>query len=166
MWTASLLARPHVLVLPLAAAWTAELLNARDRGKAPPLWLAGLMILWSNMHGGFIFGLMLIGPFTLEAMAEASRGARLAAFARWALFGLAALTAALVNPYGVEALLFPFRLMSVQNLSHVSEWQPQDFGHVGPMEVGLLALVGFALSGRPGAADPRRARRRSHRHGA
>ena len=104
LMTASLLARPHMLALPIAAAWSAGLIAARDRGRAPPLALVPLMTAWANMHGGFIFGLMLIGPFALEALAEAPAGARLAAARAWTLFGLAALAAALINPYGVEAL--------------------------------------------------------------
>ncbi len=156
LWTASLLARPHVLALPIAAVWTVGLLRARDRDAAPPLALALMMTLWSNMHGGFVFGLALIGPFALEAVAAAGRGARLAALCAWALFGLAAVGAALVNPYGIEALLLPFRLMGVENLSRTSEWRAQDFGHVGPMEIALLLLVGFALT-RPMAAPKLRA---------
>ncbi len=146
LMTASLLARPHLRALPLAAAWSAGLLAARDRGRAPPLALAALMIAWSNMHGGFIFGLALIGPFAREAVTEAAAGARLAALGAWTLFGLAALAASLVNPYGVQALMFPFHLMGVENLSRVSEWQPQDFSHIGPMEVALIVLIGFALT--------------------
>ena len=151
LMTASLLARPHLLALPLAAAWSAGLLAARDRGRAPPLALAALMIAWSNMHGGFIFGLALIGPFALEAVTEAAAGARLAALGAWTLFGLAALAASLINPYSVQALMFPFHLMGVENLSRVSEWQPQDFSHIGPMEIALIMLIGFALT-RPLAA--------------
>jgi hypothetical protein len=60
--TANLLARPHVLALPLAAAWGAGLIAARGCRRAPPLGLALLMTVWANMHGGFIFGLLLIGP--------------------------------------------------------------------------------------------------------
>ena len=146
--TTGLLARPHVLALPLLAAWSAGLLHARDQGRAPPPTLAALMIPWSNMHGGFVFGLALIGPFALEALDAAPRVARLATLRDWALFGFASLAAALVNPYGVEALLFPFRLMGVDNLSRISEWQPQDFSHIGPMEIALLLLLGFALTRR------------------
>jgi hypothetical protein len=149
--TVSLLARPHMLALPIAAAWCAGLLAARDSGRAPPLALALLMTAWSNMHGGFVFGLALIGPFALEALAAAPRQARPATAGAWGLFGLAALLAALLNPYGVEALVFPFRLMSVENLSRISEWRAQDFSHVGPMEIALLSLIGFALT-RPLAA--------------
>ena len=154
--TANLLARPHVLALPLAAAWSAGLIAARDRERAPPLGLAALMIAWANLHGGFIFGLMLIGPFALEAVTEAPVGARLIAARAWATFALAALAAALINPYGVDALLLPFRLMSVENLSRISEWRPQDFSHLGTMELALLTLLGLTLT-RPFAMPPIRA---------
>src|SRR4029077_17002167 len=129
--TANLLARPHVLALPLAAAWGAGLLAARDRSRRPPLALAALMIAWANMHGGFIFGLLLIGPFALEAVTEAPVGARLLTARAWTTFALGALAATLINPYGVDALLLPFRLMAVENLSRISEWRPQDFSHIG-----------------------------------
>lgn len=154
--TANLLARPHVLALPLAAAWTAGLIGARDRARAPPRALALLMTAWANMHGGFIFGLMLIGPFALEAVTEAPVGARFLAARPWATLAVVALVAALVNPYGVEALLLPFRLMSVENLSRISEWRPQDFSHLGTMELALLTLLGLALT-RPFAMPPIRA---------
>jgi hypothetical protein len=145
-----------MLALPIAAAWSAGLLAARDRGRAPPVALTALMTLWANMHGGFIFGLVLIRPFALEALAEAPAGVRLAAARAWALFGLAALAAALINPYGVEALIFPFRLMGIENLSRISEWRPQDFSHLGTMELALLTLIGLTLT-RPFSMPPLRA---------
>jgi hypothetical protein len=154
--TANLLARPHVLALPLAAAWGTGLLAARDRGRAPPIGLAALMIAWVNMHGGFIFGLLLIGPFALEAVTEAPVGARLLAARAWATFALAALAVALINPYGIDAFLLPFRLMSVENLSRISEWRPQDFSHIGTMELALLTLLGLTLI-RPFSMPPIRA---------
>ncbi len=154
--TANLLARPHVLALPVAAAWSAGLIAARARGRAPPLGLAALMTAWVNMHGGFIFGLLLIGPFALEAVTEAPVGARLLAARAWATFALAALAVALINPYGIDAFLLPFRLMSVENLSRISEWRPQDFSHIGTMELALLTLLGLTLI-RPFSMPPIRA---------
>ena len=154
--TANLLARPHVLALPLAAAWGAALIAARARGRAPPLGLAALMTVWANMHGGFIFGLVLIGPFALEAVTEAPAGARLLTARAWATFALAALASALINPYGVDALLLPFRLTAVENLSRIGEWRPQDFSHLGTMELALLTLLGLTLT-RPFAMPPIRA---------
>ena len=165
--TASLLARPHMLALPLAAAWCAGLLAARDRGRAPPLALVLMMTAWANMHGGFIFGLVLIGPFALEAMAEAPVGARLATARAWTWFGLAALAAALVNPYGVEALILPFRLIGIEHLSRISEWRPQDFSHPG--NDGARAPDADRRDAHPAVrdgADPRRARACADRDGA
>jgi hypothetical protein len=154
--TANLLARPHILALPLAAAWGAALIAVRDRGRAPPLGLAALMTAWANMHGGFIFGLILIGPFALDAVTAAPAGARFSAARAWATFALAAFAATLLNPYGIDALLLPFRLMSVENLSRISEWRPQDFSHIGTMELALLTLLGLTLT-RPFAMPPIRA---------
>ena len=154
--TANMLARPHVLALPLAAAWGAALIAAHDRGRAPPLGLAALMTPWANMHGGFIFGLVLIGPFALEAVTEAPVGTRFLLMRAWATFAVAAFAAALVNPYGLDAFLLPLRLMSVENLSRISEWRPQDFSHFGTMELALLTLLGLALT-RPLTMPPIRA---------
>ena len=103
-----------------------RLLAARYRGRAPA---------WRRPHDDRVgeaarrlhFRLAPIGPFALEALIEGPVGARLATARAWTGFGLAALAAALVNPYGVDALILPFRLIVVEGLSRISEWRPQDF---------------------------------------
>src|SRR5262249_59992353 len=57
-----LVARPHVLALPVMVAWVAGLLRASDDGRAPSLWLVPLMILWANLHGGVTPGPALLAP--------------------------------------------------------------------------------------------------------
>ena len=57
-----LLARPHVLAMPLMVAWVGGMVAAADRHGAPSFWLLPLMALWANLHGGFVFGLVLIAP--------------------------------------------------------------------------------------------------------
>ncbi|MES2327516.1 MAG: hypothetical protein V4499_09335, partial [Pseudomonadota bacterium] len=52
-------ARPHVLTWPLLGLWTLLMLRAREQDRPPPLYAAGLMILWANLHGGFVFGLAI-----------------------------------------------------------------------------------------------------------
>src|SRR5271169_4307679 len=47
-----LLARPHLLALPLLVLWSGALFAARDIGSAPPFRLLPLMVLWANLHGG------------------------------------------------------------------------------------------------------------------
>src|SRR5438094_893568 len=67
----SLLARPLLLALPVMLLWTITLLEARDRGQAPPLWLAGVMALWANLHGSFVFGFLVVASLALEELIEA-----------------------------------------------------------------------------------------------
>ena len=136
-----LLARPHILALPVFALWAARLLNARDR--APPLRLALLMTLWANLHGGFAFGLALIAPCAAESILAA--GDRRAVARDWALFALASVAAALANPYGIEGLLFPARLLGLQALTRIGEWGPETFAHPNALEAAMLGLIGLAL---------------------
>ena len=145
LMSGGLLARPHVLALPVLALWADQLFAARERDRAPPLAAAALMILWANLHGGFAFGLALIGPFALEAIWMAPAERRVAVFRDWALFGVASFGAALITPFGIEGLLFPLKLTQLAYLAQVKEWQPENFTHPGPLEYAVLGLIGLAL---------------------
>ena len=140
----SLLARPHILALPVFALWTQALFSARDR--APPIAFALLMTLWANLHGGFAVGLALIAPVALEAVIAAPTGSRAALARDWAVFALAALAAALINPFGLEGLLFPIRLLDLHALSRIGEWGPESFAHPNALEAVILGLIGVALT--------------------
>lgn len=140
-----LLARPHVTAWPVLAAWTVVLLRAREEDRAPPLWAALLVTLWANLHGSFIFGLLLIGPFAAEALFAAPAERRMATFLQWARFGIASLIAALFTPYGLHGLLFPFQLTAMPVLGAIDEWLPSDFSSIGVFEVVLLAGLAACL---------------------
>ncbi len=142
----SLLARPHMLALPVLALWGAGLMEARRLGRAPSLALIPLMTLWANLHGGFALGLALIAPFAIEGVVVAPRESRAAQFRNWGVFALASLAAALLTPFGFEGLLFPFKLVGIAHLANIGEWRPEDFSRTGPMEVALLALLGLTLT--------------------
>src|SRR5882672_5893084 len=46
-----LLARPHVLAMPVMILWIGGLVEAADRRTAPSFWLLPLLALWANLHG-------------------------------------------------------------------------------------------------------------------
>jgi hypothetical protein len=141
-----LLARPHVLALPVLVVWTAGLVAAADRREAPSWRLLPLMTLWANLHGGFVFGLVLIGGLALDAISGVDRARGKSLFLRWFVFGLGALAASCVTPYGWDALLASQRILSLgAALPLITEWRPADFGSIGPFELSLLLGVGLAL---------------------
>ena len=71
-------------------------------GRAPNPALALLMIPCANAHGGYFFGLALIGPFALEALLAAEPAARFAVVRDWGVFGVLSLAASLVTPFGLS----------------------------------------------------------------
>jgi hypothetical protein len=147
----TLLARPHILALPILALWAQRLLDSRER--APPIAFALWMAPWANLHGGFAVGLALIGPCGLEAILAAAPERRLALTRDWALFALAALLAALASPLGFDGLAFPVRLLGLKSLANIGEWAPADFAKPNELELALLALVAVALT-RPVRVPP------------
>jgi hypothetical protein len=147
-----LLARPHVLALPLLVLWCGGLLAARDDGPAspwrtPPWRLLPVLTLWTNIHGSFLFGLALAGFLAGEAMLRpAPHTTRLAEARRWGGFLAAGIVAALVNPNGVVALVQPFRLMAMPALqSGFGEWLPANLAEFPALEAWLLGLVALAF---------------------
>lgn len=141
-----ILARPHILALPILVAWVAALVRAVDEQRAPPWRLLPLIALWSNLHGSVTFGLAIIGPIALDAIWNAPRADWLRVARQWILFGIAALAAACVNPYGPEVLLVTTRTVALGDvLSIVTEWRAQDFTKLGSYEMIVLAGFAFAL---------------------
>jgi hypothetical protein len=143
---AHLLARPHVLALPLLVIWVGKLIAAADRGEAPSPWLLPLMALWANLHGGFVFGLALIAPIALDAVWRTPPAARKSLAWRWAAFAFVALAASCTTPYGWNALLASGKILSLgRALPLINEWHPASFSHLGAFEICLLGSLGLAL---------------------
>jgi hypothetical protein len=141
-----LLARPHVLAMPFMVMWIGGLVAAADRREAPSFLLLANMVLWTNLHGGFVFGLMMVAPIALDAVVSAEPSARKTLAGRWAVFAVAALLAGFCNPYGWQALLAAQKILSLGGaLQLIREWHAADFSSIGVFEVCLLLGIGMAL---------------------
>ncbi len=84
--------RPHLFTLALFPVVLDLLLTARAGRLNALLAVPPLMLLWTNLHGGYAVGLALIGIFTLEALLTRRN---------WAAFAITASTAfaaSLVDP--------------------------------------------------------------------
>lgn len=139
--TGSLLARPHLLALPLLEIWAAGLVIARSERRRPSLALLPVMAIWVNIHGSFLLGLALAGALGLEALV--SEPDHTATIRSWGVFGGGALLASLCNPHFLQGVLFPLMLTSTSSLGNIGEWQPIDFSRPQPLEFVLLAAIYF-----------------------
>lgn len=123
------------------------------------LWILPLMVLWSNLHGGYPLGLMLIGLMAAGETLNHLVGNRSAEVVSWAgirkLVALGILSALLaaVNPNGVKMWLIPFQTVGVETLQRfVSEWASPDFHDLAQQPLLWLTFALFlalGLSKRP-----------------
>jgi hypothetical protein len=143
----SMLARPHLLAWPCLALWCGGLISARARRAPPSFWLLPVMLLWVNLHGSFMIGLLLPAAFMVEALFDPGINIR-QVLAAWASFIAAAWAIALINPDGVDGLLFPFHLLGMKNLTWIGEWQPTDFSWTQPLELIILGGLALGLTGK------------------
>jgi hypothetical protein len=150
------LARPHIFSLLLLVIWYTLLDEFQYRNKNYLYFLPLMMLLWVNLHGGFIIALVLTGIYLFDNLAkvfllhgEEKRECRRKAGLLGVVFA-ACLLVSLVNPYGYHILLFPFRLTSNRFLmDNVVEFLSPNFHEAMPFKYLLYLMIGvFALSSR------------------
>ncbi len=114
--------RPNLLSVTL----TSLLLWIISRADREPrrLWLAlPVIVVWANVHGGYVFGLMLLGMWALASLPAARdhRGENLIPLAT--LVGAVAL-AGTVNPFGMANLTHSFTVAAALRDPRLAEWVP------------------------------------------
>jgi hypothetical protein len=110
--------RPHVVTL----LFTALLLSTLEWRRAPWLW-PPLLALWANLHGGFAFGLGLIGLSALLQTEQAIRGRQPIPRAPWVGVICAALAVGL-NPWGFSIYEVPIQHIYYESpFGAIIEWQ-------------------------------------------
>jgi hypothetical protein len=91
---------------------------------------------------------MLAAALALDALVGARDAAeRRTLFVAWAKFGIAALIAACVTPYGPESILVTSRIFSLgDSLGMIAEWRAPDFQKQPLQELVLLVALYLTLS--------------------
>jgi hypothetical protein len=158
--TIHFLARPHVVSWLFTLAWF-WILDSSERDGFDGRWLWALpllMLVWVNVHGGFLVGFVLLGIFwlgagwswarikegrieeLLEKIAAAKRARRLA----WV--GLLSAAASLVNPYGWKLYGHVYSYLSNRFLmDHIEEFQSPNFHGVAQRCFLVLLLITVAV---------------------
>lgn len=146
------LARPHIFSLCFMVVWYHILSAYQYQSKNYLYFLPLSMLLWVNLHGGYIAGLIILCIFLLGnaiwwILAKgADRHDHLARFKTLGLTASACLAATLVNPHGYHILLFPFKLVSNSYLmEHVDEFLSPNFHEMAFKSFLLYLLATIAL---------------------
>ena len=129
-----------------------------EHAKVPrwiPWFFPASMLLWVNLHGGWIFGLALLGIYTFAALVEslraqdafaAIRAAHRARAMAWTW--VASAVATLVNPYGWRLHAHIFRYLGDRYLmNRIDEFRSPDFhgwAERGFAIILMLVLIAFA----------------------
>src|SRR5215470_8032775 len=129
------LARPHIFSLVLTLAFVI-ILDLYWRGGRNRLWLLPLlMVLWVNLHGGYILGLALVFLYAaanliIRVTASKEGDPLWKAVKPLVIAALATLAATFVNPHGPAILIFPFHLVGRSFImDNVVEFRSPDFHH-------------------------------------
>jgi hypothetical protein len=157
------LTRPHVISWLLTLVWFWILDSSETTGRARLLWLLPLlMLVWVNVHGGFLTGFVLLAIYWASAVWQrlTLRESKFQEFllkmmagkraSQLALVGLLSLVATFVNPYGWRLHVHIYNYLSNRFLmDHIDEFQAPNFHGVAQRcFAGLLLITLVALAAR------------------
>jgi hypothetical protein len=154
-----LFARPHVLSWLFALIWF-RLLDVSENatGKRRLFWLPVLMLLWANVHGGFLLGFALLSlylaggaieyftrpPVGTQPVASPAESRQTIANRLKHLFTITvlALLAGLVNPYGYKLYVHVYQYLTNSFLmNHIDEFLSPNFHGVAQQCFAALLLI-------------------------
>ncbi len=116
--------RPHLFTL----LFVALVLATRRHRCAPWLW-PGLILLWTNVHGGFVFGIGTIGLLVLVRTVEQSLTEKRLTVS-WREWGAVAgcLVIWIANPWGWSLIEYPLAYLEGTAYRSLNEWRSTPFG--------------------------------------
>ena len=148
------LARPHIFSLLFMLIWYCLMDDYQYRDKKYIFVLPLVMLVWVNLHAGFIIGFVICAIYlagnVLQSLLAPNGGK--AVFKRKAasICAVAAISllASLANPRGYEVLLYPFRLtFSKFTMDHIIEFLSPDFHRQALFQLLIFFLIAvLALS--------------------
>lgn len=148
-----LFARPHVLSWLLVVLWFALLDSWEREGDQAKsrklLWLPALMVLWVNVHGGFLTGFALLGLYLVaqlfRSFAVASRPVAAKRLKVLGSIGLLALASTFLNPYGYRLHVHIYGYVTDRFLmNHIDEFRSPDFHGLAQQCFVVLLMIAIA----------------------
>jgi hypothetical protein len=144
------LARPHIFSLLLFVISYYYLEQFQSRHIQILYFFPLLMLFWVNLHGGFISGFILISVYLTGNLVKfvLSRDEAKKLYRQktkvLTLTLLTCLFVSLINPYGLEVMLYPLKLIFQKSIiDHIAEFQSPNFHHLVllPSKYFLLLMI-------------------------
>jgi hypothetical protein len=142
--------RPQMFSLLLSSAFL-YILHLYRHGKRWQVWLLPpLMVLWANLHGSFYLGLIFPSVYIVgAAMENVLAGSKETSLPwrdvrRLLLVTLITAVAPILNPNGVQILIYPFGTLGSPTMQrYIMEWFSPDFhlAQFQPFAVYILVLL-------------------------
>ena len=131
-------ARPQLIGYVLAFVFHAILHKSRtDTGYKYLRWLPPLMLLWTNAHGSFMVGFIIIGTYGVEAWFTHKHDW----LKRLIVTGVACAILGLINPYGPQVVLGALVSFTSPATRYTAEWLPFSFGTSTGLSVWLVMVI-------------------------
>lgn len=119
--------RPHIFTLLALAILLFSLKQTESKEGELPLWFPFLFVLWPNLHGGFVAGLVTLFAWLISKTVTYWRHpAKKAMLRRGWLIYIFCILATFINPYGTLLLSSVLDTQSafLNSPGEISEWQP------------------------------------------
>jgi hypothetical protein len=147
------LARPHIFTFLFTAVFYMFLDTGMVRTRRMMIALPLLMVLWTNIHGGFIAGLLIIGAYAageflrfLCTTGDVKLASRTHAILYAQVLGLC-LAATFINPYFYKLHQHVIAyLADGYQMKHIGEFQSISFHHPLAVYFEVLLVAGLATA--------------------
>jgi hypothetical protein len=143
------LARPHLFTMLLISlsVWMIE--GDRHNPTSRIWWLIPITVVWTNLHGGFLALVALLGITTAGFAIETLIGAaEWRSVKRYALLTGGCALASLVNPYGYQLHLHVVEYLRSDWIRNViQEFQAPTFRNENLLQYEILVLIGVMVTG-------------------
>jgi hypothetical protein len=156
--------RPQIHTLVLFSLISYLLFKYRSTKKIGYLaWFLPIFVLWGNLHGGYVLGIILIGSvvvgeiFNKVIFMEFTDNLSWRQIGILSIFMVVGFLVVLVNPFGLDMWRIPFNTVGVETLQNlINEWASPDFHQVFQqpmlwMLLGVFGLIGLSRKSIDGA---------------
>ena len=136
------LTRPHIFTILFTVLWSIELEKVRMGLKKGWLLFPLMMLVWTNLHGAFIAGLVIWALVFLGELLEKGKNWNQLRVLIW--IGPSSLLASLLNPDGIGIWKTGLGFLGNQYLvGHTAEYLPPDFQN--PAFWPFLIVIGLSI---------------------